>query len=220
LSRLCDALRALTGWRRLGFAILLGALSATAFPPFHLFPALMLALAGLALLLEGAPAVRAAALVGWGFFFGQFLVGLHWIAYPFLVDPDTHLWQMPFAVTLMPAGLGLFGALACGVAARLRAQGAARLVLLAVCIGAAEWLRGHIFTGFPWNLPAYAWGAVPEVMQAAALVGAYGLSLLTLLLGVSLADLARRRYSLPVTMLALFAVLFGYGAWRLAPPST
>jgi apolipoprotein N-acyltransferase len=219
LSRLCDALRALTGWRRLGFAILLGALSATAFPPFHLFPALMLALAGLALLLEGAPAVRAAALVGWGFFFGQFLVGLHWIAYPFLVDPDTHLWQMPFAVTLMPAGLGLFGALACGVAARLRAQGAARLVLLAVCIGAAEWLRGHIFTGFPWNLPAYAWGAVPEVMQAAALVGAYGLSLLTLLLGVSLADLARRRYSLPVTMLALFAVLFGYGAWRLAPPS-
>lgn len=217
MTRLGDVLPALTGWQRLGFAILLGALSATAFAPFYNFPALLLALACLALLLDRAHGVRAAALVGWGFFFGQFLVGLHWIAYPFLVDPDTHLWQMPFALTLMPAGLGLFGALACGCAARLRAQGAARLLLLAVCIGAAEWLRGHIFTGFPWNLPAYAWGAVPEVMQGAALLGAYGLSLLTLLLGVSLADLARRRYALPVTMLALFAALYGYGASRLQP---
>jgi apolipoprotein N-acyltransferase len=217
LTRLGEVLRALTGWRRLGIAILLGALSATAFAPFHVFPALLLALAGLALLLDGAHGVRAAALVGWCFFFGQFLVGLHWIAYPFLVDPDTHLWQMPFAVTLMPAGLGLFGALACGCAARLRAHGAARLLLLATCIGAAEWLRGHIFTGFPWNLPAYTWGAVPEVMQGAALLGAYGLSLLTLLLGVSLADLARRRYALPVTMLALFTALYGYGVLRLQP---
>jgi apolipoprotein N-acyltransferase len=217
LTRIGDALRAMTGWRRLGLAMLLGALSATAFPPFYIFPALLLALAGLALLLDGAHTVRAAAMVGWGFFFGQFLVGLHWIAYPFLVDAETHFWQMPFAVTLMPAGLGLFGALACGFAAWLQARGTARLLLLAGCIGAAEWLRGHIFTGLPWNLPSYAWGAVPEVMQGASLVGAYGLSLLTLLLGVSLADLARRRYALPVAMLALFAMLFSYGFWRLQP---
>ena len=220
MTGLADRLRGLTGWRRLLAAILLGALSATAFPPFYFFPALLLGMAALALLLDGASTVRAAAVTGWGFFFGQFLIGLHWIAYPFMVDPSAHLWQLPFAVTLMPAGLGLFGALACGMAAYLRASGAARHVLLAVCIAATEWLRGHIFTGFPWNLPAYAWGAVPEVMQGAALFGAYGLSLLTLLLGVSLADFARRRVMLPPAMLLIFAALWGFGMLRLAAPNT
>ncbi len=220
MTRLADCLRALTGWRRLLAAILLGAVSSTAFPPFYFFPALLLGLAALELLLDGAPTARAAAVTGWGFFFGQFLIGLHWIAYPFMVDSAAHLWQLPFAVTLMPAGLGLFGALACGMAAYLRARGAARHVLLAVCIAATEWLRGHIFTGFPWNLPAYAWGAVPEVMQGAALFGAYGLSLLTLLLGVSLGDFARRRVMLPAAMLLIFAVLWGFGLLRLAAPNT
>ena len=219
MTRLGDVLRGLSGWRRLGLAILLGAASATAFPPFHFFPALLLALAGLSLLLDGAHPVPAAAVTGWGFAFGQFLVGLHWIAYPFMVDPSSHLWQLPFAVTLMPAGLGLFGALACGAAAYLRASGAARAVLLALCLAVAEWLRGHILTGFPWNLPAYAWGASPEVMQSAALFGAYGLSLLTLLLGVSLAELARRRTVLPVVMLAVFATLWSFGALQLRQPS-
>ena len=71
------------------------------------------------LLLDGADrgprALRRAAAIGWAFFFGQFLIGLHWIVYPFMVDPDNHLWQMPLAIFL-PAGLGqqagaaLFGA--------------------------------------------------------------------------------------------------------------
>ncbi len=44
MTRLGEALRALTGWRRLLVAIVLGALSATAFPPFYVFPALLIAL--------------------------------------------------------------------------------------------------------------------------------------------------------------------------------
>jgi apolipoprotein N-acyltransferase len=219
LTYIGDWLRGLDGWRRLLVAMALGALSATGFAPFHLFPLLLLGLAGLALLLDGAHGIRAAAVIGWAFAFGQFLVGLHWIAYPFMVNPAAHLWQMPIAVMVMPAGLGLFGALACGVAARLRARGAARLALLAACLAASEWLRGHILTGFPWNLSAYAWGASPEVMQGAALFGAYGLSFLTLALGLSLADLARRRILLPALMLAVFAGLWAHGAMRLAQPT-
>jgi len=219
LTRIGDWLRGLGGWRRLLVAVLLGSLSAGAFAPFHFFPLLLLGLAGLALLLDGAHGMREAAITGWGFAFGQFLVGLHWIAYPFMVNPAAHLWQMPIAIVVMPAGLGLFGALACAAAARLRAHGAARLILLAACLGASEWLRGHILTGFPWNLPAYAWYASPEVMQGAALFGAYGLSFLTLALGLSLADLARRRVLLPVVMLAVFAALWAYGATRLTQPT-
>ena len=224
LMRFGDAMRARTGWRRIACAMALGAISATAFAPVDFFPALLLGFAGLALLLDGALAsprrLRAAVSTGWAFAFGQFLAGLHWIVYPFMVDPADHLWQLPFALCLLPAGLALFGALAVLPASLTRQDGNARLLLLAVGYAMAEWLRGHVLTGFPWNLPAYGWGASLAIMQAASLVGAYGLSFLTILLGVSLAALTRRDWRLPAAMLLLFAGLWGFGALQLAQPST
>jgi apolipoprotein N-acyltransferase len=210
----------LPGWRRAGVAFAAGAASATGFAPLDFIPALLLGYAVLVLLMDGAdvgpcPARRAAA-VGWFFFFGQFLVGLHWIAFPFLVDPDNHLWQMPFAVASMPAGLALFGALACALAARFWQDGPARLFVLAVMLALAEWVRGHIFTGFPWNLSAYGWGASLAVMQAASLMGAYGLSFLTILLGASLAEFGTGRWRTPVVLIVLFAGLWGFGVYRIA----
>ena len=209
-----------TGWRRLAVAFAAGAASATAFAPLDFFPGLLLGTAAMVLLLDGAGAgprpMRRAAAVGWAFFFGQFLIGLHWISYPFLVDPDNHLWQMPFALASLPAGLALFGALACALAARFRRRGAARLLVLAVLLALAEWVRGHIFTGFPWNLPAYGWGASLAVMQSASLMGAYGLSFLTILLGVSLAEFALGRWRMPAVLILLFAGLWGFGVYRIA----
>lgn len=220
LVRIGDGLRGVSGWRRLAVAFACGAISATAFAPLEFFPAMLLGYAALVLLLDGADQgereVARAAAIGWAFFFGQFLVGLHWIAYPFLVDPDSHLWQMPFALLLLPAGLALFGALATAVAVFFWQDGPARLFVLTVCLAAAEWVRGHVLTGFPWNLSAYGWGASLAVLQSASLVGAYGLSFLTILLGVSLAEFAARRWRLPALMLLLFAALWGVGTWRLA----
>ena len=228
LARLGESMRGLDGWRRLAIAFVLGAFSATAFAPIGFFPALLLGLAGLALLLDGAAAsprrYRAAAATGWAFAFGQFLTGMHWIVYPFMVDPAEHLWQLPFALASLPAGLGLFGALGVLPALLARQPGISRLLPLSVGYAAAEWLRGHVLTGFPWNLPAYGWGASLAVMQTASLTGAYGLSFLTILLGVSLAELmhekwARRRVLLPGVMVLLFAGLWGFGALQLAQPS-
>lgn len=217
--RLGDALRSLSGRRRLLVAFAFGAASATAFAPIGFLPALLLGYAALLLLLDGADKgprpLRSAAAIGWAFGFGQFLVGLHWIGFAFLIDPDAHLWQLPFAL-LLPAGLGLFGALACALAFYFWQDGPARLFILAVCLAAAEWLRGHIFTGFPWNLPAYGWSASLSVLQSTSLVGAYGLSFLTILLGVSLGELASRRWRMAAIMVLLFAGLWGFGAWRLA----
>jgi apolipoprotein N-acyltransferase len=90
-------------------------------------------------------------------------------------------------------------------------------LIFAVVYAAFEWLRGHLFTGFPWNLAAYGWGASLAVEQSMALVGAYGLSFLTILLGASLADLTRRNaWKAPLAMLLLFVILAGGGAVRLA----
>jgi apolipoprotein N-acyltransferase len=219
LARTGDWMRGVEGWRRLLLAFAAGAVSATGFAPLEFFPALLIGYAVLVLLLDGADAapkpLRRGAAAGWAFFFGQFLVGLHWIAYPFLIYPDSNLWQLPFALFL-PAGLALFGALACAAALYFWQDGPGRIFIFAVMLAVSEWLRGHIFTGFPWNLPAYGWGASLSVLQSASLVGAYGLSLLTILLGASLAELAGRRWQLPAAMVLLFAALWGFGAWRLS----
>ena len=174
LMRVGDRIRALSGGRRIAFAFAAGAVSATGFAPLEFFPALLLGYAALVLLIDAAHAgprpVRRAALLGWAFAFGQFLIGLHWIGYAFLVDPTAHLWQMPFALLALTAGLGLFGALSAGLAARFWQGGATRLLIFGVAVSGSEWLRGHLFTGFPWNLPAYGWGASLAILQSASAV--------------------------------------------------
>src|SRR5579862_8560566 len=119
LAAIGDFVRGLAGWRARLFSFAVGALSALGFAPIDLFPLLLLGFAVLVLLIDGASAtakpMRNAAWVGWAFAFGQFLVGWHWIAYAFLVDPAAHAWQIPF-IAILPAGLALYVAAACAFA--------------------------------------------------------------------------------------------------------
>ena len=122
-----------------------------------------------------------AFLTGWLFGLGYFTVCFYWIGIAFLVDAATYLWMMPFMVggacrrhgALL--GTGGDGGGACA-AARVCASS-----LLAICLAIAEWLRGHLLTGFPWTAPGLAAIGMGGVAQAAPLVGMPGLTLLILL---------------------------------------
>jgi len=223
LVRIGDFLREATGWRRALAAFLAGALSAFSFAPYEIFPLFLLGVAVLVPLIDGALETKRPLLsafwVGWLWAFGQFLFGLYWVGYAFLVEADAHAWQIPFVELFLPGGLALFIALGCAIAARFWRPGASRIFELAMAYAVAEWLRGHIFTGFPWNLPAYSWGASLGVLQSTALFGSYGLSLLTILFGASLAQLLSgepRSWQLPAAMTALFALFWIGGDIRLA----
>jgi len=223
LVRIGDFLRQASGWRRAGIAFVTGALSAFSFAPFEIFPLFLLAVAVLVLLIDGALETKRPMLsafwVGWLWAFGQFLFGLYWVAYAFLVEAEAHAWQIPFVEIFLPGGLALFIALACAISARFWRPGPSRIFVLAIAYGAAEWVRGDILTGFPWNLPAYSWGASLGVLQSTALFGSYSLSLLTILFGASLAQLlsdGMRRWQLPAAMTALFATFWIGGEIRLA----
>jgi apolipoprotein N-acyltransferase len=182
-----EFVRNLTGWRRHLLAFALGLVSALSFAPFGIFPFLLIAFAVLVLLIDGSQKLKrpilGAAFVGWTFGFGHFLAGLYWVGYAFTVDASAHAWQIPFVAMLFPGWLAVYLAAGCAVASALWRPGAARIFIFAAAYAAAEWVRGHVLTGFPWNLPAYAWSASLGVLQSAALMGAYGLSLLTVLLG-------------------------------------
>ncbi|HXL99237.1 MAG TPA: apolipoprotein N-acyltransferase [Rhizomicrobium sp.] len=221
-----EFVRALTGWRRFLFAFACGLLTVFSFAPFGIFPFLLIGFAALALLIDGARTHRrpvlSAAFVGWTWGFGYFLGGLYWVGYAFLVDAMAHAWQIPIVECVLPGGLALFPALACAAAAALWRPGVGRIFIFAACYAGAEWLRGNVLTGFPWNLPAYGWAGSLGVLQSASLVGAYGLSLLTVLFGASLAELcgARRSWPLPAALAALFALAWIGGDIRLAVTPT
>ena len=218
---------ALAGWRRYGLAALLGALAAAALPPVDLTPILLVSFGGLAWLADGNRDGRQAFALGWSFGAGYFAAGLYWIGVALTVDWAQFWWLFPIAELAIPAGLAIFTGLALwlsDLAARhLRLSGTGRACALAVSWAVLEYLRGHVLTGFPWNLVGYAWsGGFPgstAMLQVASVVGIYGLSFLTVLAAILLARLgapAGARLTPALAAVALIAGMAGFGAWRLA----
>jgi apolipoprotein N-acyltransferase len=224
----------LTGAKRAALAAGAGAISVLAFAPLHLWPVLFVSFGLLVWLLDGChqrhaelrPRLRGAGLTGFWFGFGYFLTGLYWIAEAFLVEPWRHGWLIPFVMTAMPGGMALFFAAAAALAMAMWRPGAARVFALALAFGLAEFARGHVLTGLPWNLIGYGLVATLPMMQLAAIFGVYALSLLAVLLFASPfgiwapegSGLARPKSGGVLALLLLLALTLGtvWGEWRLA----
>ncbi len=228
IQRLAASARGLSGWQRHGVAAALGIVAAAALPPVDLVPVLVISFTGLVWLAEGCGRRRTAFGLGWSFGFGFFLAGLYWIAAALFVDIAAFWWLLPFAVAGLPAVLAIYAGLAMLAYHELRPRGVARALTLAACWTAAEWLRGHLLTGLPWNLVGYAWsGGFPgstAFLQVTALIGIYGLSLLTVVAAALPASLGDRphasaprlqRIGPALAALALIALLGGGGWARL-----
>lgn len=198
------------GLRRLALAFGLGAVVALGQAPWGAWWAALPALSVLILLLtrtQGAwPAFRLGLAAG----FGHFALALSWIVEPFFVDIARHGWMAPFAVVLLAGGLGLFWAVAAGLAARLPQPALGFIATFT----ATEGLRGVVLTGFPWAMVGHMWIGTP-VDQVAAIAGPLGLTLLTLILAALPVLL---RLGGGVAAVALLAGVAGFGLWRLAPP--
>jgi len=169
-------------WRDRSLSLLAGLAAALAHPPFGVLPGLL----GYALLLwlldtiEGPRPLRSAFLRGWLAGLAYFGLGTWWIGEAFMVDAANQGWMAPFAVSAMAGGLALFWGVAAVVYRLIRPPGVRRVLVFAGAFAALEWTRGHILTGFPWNLPGETWKAGSAPSQAAAIVGAYGLTWITL----------------------------------------
>jgi len=208
-------------WSRRLILMIFGAIAALAFPPVNALPLFAVGLVALIWAVETAERRRSALAMGWWWAFGHFLAGFFWIANSFLIDPWRFGWMVPFVIAGLAAYMAVYPALAVAVAWHRNAPPLARVLLLAAAWTVAEWLRGHLFTGFPWNLPAYVWSVNLPMMQSAALWGAWGLSFVTILLCGMLSLMGRgdRRNDVRAgaATLAVIVVLYGFGSWRLAP---
>jgi apolipoprotein N-acyltransferase len=231
LTRFAHTIVLTWGWRRILIAFLAGASTALALPPLNIWPVPFLTFPILVWLVDGAAAGRlggvlAAATAGWWFGFGYFLAGLYWVGHAFLVDAKTFGWLLPFAVIALPAGMAIYTALGLALARLIWTRGATRLLALAVALTLAEWLRGHLFSGFPWNVYGYALISPLWLAQGGALIGLWGLTFFAVAIFASPAVLAddradtRRPWLAPVLGAVLIAALAVYGALRLAANPT
>ena len=189
-SWLRDRVVALSGWRRRVLAACLGILAAAALPPLHVLVLLIPAFVGLIWLTDAASGWRRVFAVGWWFGFGHFAAGLYWLAFAFMVQPEKFAWMAPFAVLGLAAVMAVFPALAAVLGGVGQTRGVGRIFLFAAAWTVLEWVRSWIFTGLPWNLLGTVWVMSEAMMQVAAMIGVYGLGLLSVLAAAMPAVLA------------------------------
>nr|HRC88068.1 hypothetical protein [Thermoanaerobaculia bacterium] len=139
----------------------------------------------------------------WGI--GFWTAGVYWILDTLVTYGQLEGWLGGLALLILAAILGGYQALFAWPGARLWRR-AAEGDLLSGLVGLpalwliCEWLRGHLFSGFPWNLAGYAWVEVPGALELSAWIGAYGLSALVVAANAGVALAARRRSLLPLAL--------------------
>lgn len=231
LGPLHESLARLRGWPAAGVAAVFGALAAFAFAPFHFSVMLAISFTGLIWMIDGARSEqrwgRSVALRGWAFGVGYFLVSMHWTAMPFLVNPEQHLIWIWLPLVALPAGMGLIWGAFTAMAGAFWSASPSRIFVFALFFALAEWTRGHLFGGFPWNLPGTTWIPGGALSQAASLGGVYWLTLITLFVMAAPAALVDTRDAkglglrLAPSFGAVIVLAFGWawGAERIDEPS-
>ena len=170
---------------KLLIATLAGALAVAGFAPIGISALAILSPVVLLLLWQRTSAAKPAALIGFAWGLGHFGAGVSWV---YVSLHDIGMMPAPIAaiatllfcavLALYPAGVGYLHA-------RLQARLGSSAVIGALCIIPAmwtlsEWLRGWIFTGFPWLALGYAQSDTP-LSGFAPVVGVYGMSFAAML---------------------------------------
>ena len=229
MTRLAEWTMLAHGWRRFLLMLVAGAVAALSIPPLFILPVLFVAFPFWIWALDGAE--RRTGLgrlfgpafgIGFAFGWGYFIVAFHWLGAAFLLEGGVYLVVMPFAILALAALIALFWGLASALAHLFWSHGAFRIVTLAAFLSLAEYARGTLFSGFPFDLLGYALTANTEMMQLASIVGVYGLTALAALLAMTPAliwpadgrGLAARLIPFFLAI-AVIAAQIGYGNVRL-----
>lgn len=201
-------------------AALAGAGMVLGFAPFGYFVAPLIALVVLLTLWARCAEPRRAAWIGFGFGLGQFLVGVSWVyvslhTFGMMPAPLAAIATLLFCVvlSLYPAALGWL----C-VRLGMQRTGVVLLAFPGTWV-LLEWLRGWLFTGFPWLNLGYTHIDTP-ISGYAPITGVYGVSLAVALIAVLAWIVVIGRLRERAAALVLLAVLFLIGSTLKEQPWT
>ena len=194
-----------------------GSLCALAMAPYNIWAVFLIGFGVLYWAIDHASCKRVSFAYGWVWAFGYFVFSLYWIGNALLVEGNPYKWAWPLAVCGLPALLAFFNGIACLIVKWVcdlkRWHG---YVGFAAILSLFEYARGHVFTGFPWNLYGYSWIDLAQISQIASLESVYFLTFLTLLwLSVGgfilIAQSKVQKLSLSTGLVILFVASLLYG---------
>jgi apolipoprotein N-acyltransferase len=203
-----------------------GAACVFGFAPFYAWPVPIAAVAVLLFAWTRCETPRQAAWAGYAFGLAYFLTGVSWVYVSLHDFGDMPLVLAALATLLFCGYLALFPALAgwATVRATARASVLSRVCFAAAAFPATEWLRGWLFTGFPWL--TLGTSQVPDgpLCAFAPYVGAYGTSLaMTLVAAFIVAAVrgaaARERVAAGLAGIGMFALAFAASLPQFTRPA-
>ena len=172
---------------------LLGAATVAGFAPFHLYPLPILALSGLVLLWERSRNAGSAAVIGFSFGLGMFLAGVSWVYVSLHDFGGMGMLTAAIFTFSFCAYLACYPALVGAILKRLPASRPVRLLLFFPALWAlSEWVRGWLFTGFPWLALGYSQAPGSPLAGFAPVLGVFGVSLATAVAAAALASVIAR----------------------------
>ena len=183
------------------------------FAPIDYYPVPVLALSVLFIFWSLAKTPREAAGLGFSFGMGLFSTGVSWIYVALHDYGDMNFWLAGPATLLFASFLSLFTALAGYLQARI-SNSTLRIALAMPAIWVLfEWVRGTIFTGFPWLTLGYAQNN-SVLAGYAPILGAYGVSLVSAFCSGLLALSWREKRSRPFAIAFLAVILIAGASLR------
>jgi apolipoprotein N-acyltransferase len=162
----------------------------------------------------------------WGWLYGLtfFMVLLRWLDYTFRTYSAIP-WPLTWGpLFLLAAWCGLQVAVVSGLLSLVAHRGSrAWALLMAPCLWVgAEWVRGHLFGGFPWGTLGYSQYLRLPIIQVAELGGVHAVSFVLVAVNAALAGALVLEWGRAVTGLGLTGALLGavliFGHARLAEP--
>lgn len=217
---LFERLRTIAGWKHQLLMVLCGAMAALALAPTFFWPLLFISYGALFISLYHSHGLFHTMGIAWCWGFGFFLAGMYWISIALLVDIQSYWWLLPISLVGLNACFALFPMLSAAVFYGFKGKSLWWCIPLFVgTIFAGEWLRGHILTGFPWNLIGYSWGVNDTARQIASVLDIYTLSALTVFIAtlpvVVVMGVHWSRFVAPLVSLLVIAVIMNFGHERL-----
>lgn len=198
-------------WPRLT-ALVLGAVSALAFPPLGFWPIGIICLAAMIPILRSAQTWKRAAGLGWLFGFTQLSLANNWIAKAFVYQSEMPQILGWIAVPLGGLYLAIYPALA-ALITHLVARRAGFLSYILAFASAwivTEWLRGWVLTGYPWpplGLMLLGDFDSPGIALLLPWIGTYALSGVVILIAGTLVVFLSKRSWLGAGLTALLVTL-------------
>ena len=207
------------------FAI--GGFASLSMAPLNLWPTIFFGLSTLYIIVTRTPTPLKAGALTFAFSLGYFGFSLSWIGNALLVENNPYWWAWPLAVSGLPLILALFPALmtitykSFSQICIKRENTALNYIIFCFLLAVADYARGHLFTGFPWNLYGYTWIDILPIAQLAALSDVYLLNTVTIFWAIAPAFILSTNHSKMrksiycVIILSTFAASWLYGQNRI-----